>query len=286
MSDGTSPAGALIWSQQDMARPETFALPLGSLVIYTARAPGKTVCSEDALALIPVDAETCLFAVADGVGGQPAGEEAAKLTLETLCKHVRAAAADPASVMQAIMDGAHAANHALLAQGSNAATTLAVAEVRSRVVRTYHVGDSMILITDQRGKLELKTVAHSPVGQALAEGVLNEAQALHHPQRNLVSNVVGMPGMRVEIGPSHTLAQHDTLLLASDGLTDNLYVQEIATRACGESLHEAAQRLLDDSRHRMLGGDDDSWPGHADDLSFMLFRPRAADTPEAPSTDG
>lgn len=278
MNGEASSTGAMIWAQQDLTRPQMFALGIGSIAVYTARAPGKTVCSEDAVALIPAGHDSWVLAVADGVGGQPDGEKAAKLTLEMLCERVLSAVDSPASIMQAITGAINQANLALLARASNAATTLAVAEVRGTVMRAYQVGDSMTLVAGRRGKIRLQTAAHSPVGQALASGALDEMQAMRHPQRNLVSNVIGMEGMRIEVSPSLTLASHDTLLVASDGLTDNLYVREIVERARSAPLDEAALRLIEDSQRRMEGGSD-VWSGHADDLSFVLFRPRAPIVP-------
>lgn len=277
-------AEARIWLQADLSHAELFELDNGLAVVYTARAPGKATGSEDAVALIPLDIDTCVLAVADGLGGQPAGEAASKLVLKTLHERVIATASDPVSLTQAIVEAINEANHALLAQGAGAATTVAVAAVQGSTARWYHVGDSAILIMDSRGKIKLHTTAHSPVGYALESGLLNEAEAMQHAQRNIVSNVVGMQDMRIEIGASLDLARHDTLLIASDGLTDNLYIQEIAVRACGAPPDQAARRLIEDSQGRMQG-DADTVFGHADDLSFVLFRPHPRFTNAAPGDD-
>ncbi len=263
---------ARIWSQADLSHAELFALKNGLAVVYTAPAPGKATGSEDAVALIPLGIDTCVLAVADGLGGQPAGEVASKLVLATLREHVIATTTAPESLMQAIVEAVNEANHALLVQGLGAATTVAVVTVQGSSARFYHVGDSAILIVDRDGKIKSQTTAQSPVGYAVESGLLNEVEAMQHPQRNIVSNVVGMRDMRIEIGVSLDLAQHDTLLIASDGLTDNLYSHEIASRACAAPPDQAAQRLIEDCQGRMRGGAD-SVPGHADDLSFVLFRP-------------
>ncbi len=275
---------ARIWSQADLSQAELFALDNGLAAVYTARAPGKATGSEDAVALIPLDINTCVLAVADGLGGQPAGETASRLVLKTLRERVTASVSDPESLMQVIIEAINEANDALLAQGSGAATTLAVATVQGSTVRCYHVGDSAILIMDSRGTIKLQTTAHSPVGYAVESGLLDEDEAMRHPQRNIVSNVVGMRDMKIEIGASLDLAQHDTLLIASDGLTDNLYLQEIAVRACGTPPDQAARRLIEDSQGRMRG-DAATFRGHADDLSFVLFRLHPSFANAAPGDD-
>ena len=43
----------------------------------------------------------------------------------------------------------------------------------------------------------------------------------------MLFNVIGSSDMRVEVGPALQLAARDTVLLASDGLFDNLYIDEI-----------------------------------------------------------
>jgi serine/threonine protein phosphatase PrpC len=262
--------GAMIWSQQDLTEARVFPVATGTVAVYTARSPDKATMSEDVVAVFPCGPQSCVLMVADGVGGLPAGEEASKLTADILGRRL-AAAGDSALLMQTILDGIDEANRALLASGTGAATTLAVVEIQAGAIRSYHIGDSMILVTGQRGKVKLQTTAHSPVGYAIESGLLDEAQAMHHEHRHVVSNVVGIQDMRIEIGPTLRLAARDTLLIASDGLPDNLFVDEIIQCVCHGQLEAAARRLVQDSRQRMQGLDG-LRPGHADDLSFILFR--------------
>ena len=67
----------------------------------------------------------------------------------------------------------------------------------------------------------------------------------------MVSNIIGTPDMRIDVGPAIELAPRDTLLLASDGLPDNLYVDEIVSRIKAGPLLEAADALVKDCRGRM-----------------------------------
>lgn len=265
---------AIIWAQENMIKAEVLSVSGGTAAVYSARAPDKPTPSEDVVAVIPFGRDCCVLAVADGVGGLPAGEQASRLAVDMLSDRLAAAAGDSALLMLSILDGIDEVNRALLARGLGAATTLAVVEVQGAVVRSYHVGDSMILVAGQRGKIKLQTVAHSPVGYAVEAGLLDEMEALHHEHRHVVSNVVGIEAMRIEVGPSLRLARHDTLVIASDGLPDNFYIDEIVERVRSGPLDEAARRLIEDSRQRMESEGDGARPGHADDLSFILFRPR------------
>ncbi len=158
-----------------------------------------------------------------------------------------------------------------------AATTVAVLQIDEGVVRPFHVGDSGILIVGQRGKIKHQILMHGPVGYAVEAGLLDEGEALHHEERNVVSNVVGSAEMRIEVGPNVALAPRDTVLVASDGLFDNLYVTEIVDRIRKGPLDAVAASLAADCRARMVDPRKGQ-PSKPDDLTFILFRrgPRAA----------
>ena len=148
---------------------------------------------------------------------------------------------------------------------------MVIAEFSGIHVRPYHVGDSMILVVGGRGKVKLQNIPHSPVGYGVEAGLLDEAEAMHHDQRHLVSNVVGSPDMRIEIGPPLELAPRDTLILASDGLSDNLHVEEIIERLRRGSLEQVSERLISDALARMQSPAEGR-PSKADDLTLVSFR--------------
>jgi serine/threonine protein phosphatase PrpC len=262
-----------LYVDRQMVESDLLEIGVGSLCVYSSRSPEKQTPNEDAAAVIRSGADSGLLAVADGLGGAPAGQQAASLVLETLRAAVEAPAGEHAVLRTAILDGIEAANRAVLALGIGAATTLAVVEIQGATVRPYHVGDSMILVVGQRGKIKLRTTSHSPVGLAVASGFLDAEQAMHHEDRHLVSNVIGSAEMKIEIGPTLTLAPSDTVLLASDGLVDNLYVAEIVDRIRRGPLARAARRLVEDARRRMTHPQAGQ-PSKPDDLTFVLFRRR------------
>ena len=102
-------------------------------------------------------------------------------------------------------------------------------------------------------------------------GLLDEAEAMAHRDRHLISNAVGHPEMRIEIGPRVSMAPRDTLLLASDGLFDNLRPGEIVDGIRKGPPERVARRLAGECATRMrspMG----PHPSKPDDLSFVLFR--------------
>lgn len=242
---------------------------MGQVGVFSSRAPDKLGPNEDAVALIPMNDDTAVLAVADGVGGQPGGAQASNLLIDLLvrCLHGVRAGAD---VREAILSAVETANLELLDSGAGAATTCALVEVHGNRVRPYHVGDSAVLLTGNRGKLKLETVSHSPTGYAVESGLLSESEAIVHEERHLVSNIVGTPEMHISIGSPIQLCARDTLLLATDGLFDNLHKNEIIECIRKGPLAGGIKSLADLAFERMTGA---QAPGKPDDMSLILFRP-------------
>ncbi len=250
---------------------ELHAIAGGSAAVYSARCPGRETPNEDAAALLPINAHAAVFAVADGLGGVRAGARASMIAIEALKSSLENTVGDGSDLRDAILNGIEQANRAVQELGVGAATTLAVAEINGSLMRPYHVGDSAILVFGQRGKQKLQTVPHSPVGFAVEAGFLDEEEAMHHAERHLVSNVIGTAGMRIEMGAPFELAQRDTVLLASDGLLDNLEVVEIVDRLRKGPIGPAADLLVRDSLQRMTHPKEGE-PSKPDDLTFVVFR--------------
>jgi len=262
-----------LYFDRHMTRPEGLAVAGGRAAVFSACSPAKDTPNEDAAAVIPFNGWAGVLAVADGLGGVPAGEHAAEIALRALKTAIRQGARDAALLRTAILDGLEEANRRVQALGVGAATTIAVIELQETSVRPYHVGDSMILVVGQRGKVKLETISHSPVAFAVEAGFLDKEEAMHHEDRHLVSNVIGSPAMKIEIGPTIKLAPRDTVLLASDGLSDNLHTEEIIERVRKGPIEAAAAGLAADAARRMTEPKNDQ-PSKPDDLTFILFRRR------------
>ena len=282
-----SPKSELLLGQE-MEQAQTHALGPGTAAVFSTRSPLKedNVPNEDAAALVPVDDGRCVLAVADGVGGQPGGDLAARLALEAVIEALEQNAPET-PLREAILDGFERANESIRASRPGAATTLVVAEIDGPTVRSYHVGDSGLLVIGQRGRIKLQTVFHSPVGYAVEAGYLDEHEAIHHEDRHLISNALGTENMRVELGSSFDLSPRDTLVLASDGLFDNLKTKEIAERIRKGELGSALDVLASACRGRMLS-EREGVPSKPDDLTVIAYRRRdsAADGPGAGTANG
>lgn len=243
----------------------------GRFVAFTCRSPDKETENEDTVAVIPYGPQAAVLVVADGAGGLPAGKRASACAVKTLIDSLNASMAETMMLRNAILNGIEAANLAVLQLGNGSATTLTVVTIEGLVARAYQVGDSEALIVGQRGLVKLQTLAHSPTGLAVEAGFLDQRAALHHAERHLVSNFLGTPEMRIDVGTPVTLRPRDTILVASDGLMDNVHVHEIIERIRKGSLNRAADNVLSLAKRRM-GSDATEQPSKPDDLSLILFR--------------
>jgi serine/threonine protein phosphatase PrpC len=256
----------------------------GEFFAYTCRAPDKESENEDTVAVIPYGPAAAVMLVADGAGGLPAGKRASLNAATSLAVTLEAAMAETMLLRTAILDGIDAANAAVQALGNGSATTLTVVTVEGRTVRAYQVGDSEALVVGQRGRIRMQTMPHSPTGLAVEAGFLDLRDALHHEDRHLLTNFLGTSDMRIDVGAEMRLQFRDTIMLASDGLMDNVHLSEIVDRIRKGPLRDAGERLVALARRRMAGATP-SQPCKPDDLSLVLFRKAAAKPQEEAGKD-
>ncbi len=241
------------------------------IAAWSRAKPGRESPNEDSAAVIPVDDQSAVMIVADGLGGLRGGHQASNLAVRLVADSIFAARDTRLPLRALILDGLERANQAIKDLGIGAATTIAAVEWRNGEIRPYHVGDSMVMTTGQRGRLRMQTVSHSPVGFAVEYGLLNELEAMHHEERHLVSNVVGTDDMRIELGPPLRLAHYDTVLLASDGLFDNLYTDEIVELIRKGPLARSLSKLVTIAQERMTNPVE-GVPCKPDDMTVIALR--------------
>ncbi|QDU23885.1 PP2C family protein-serine/threonine phosphatase [Urbifossiella limnaea] len=210
-----------------------------------------------------------VFLVADGVGGNEAGDVASQLGAasveEFLLNTFRRVAAAPSGDGQAALQELQAALRRADARLFDAAgrhpewrgmgTTLTLALAAGRRLFVAHAGDSRCYLYSGDALRQL-TADHTVVADLARSGLLTRAEQAHHPWRHVVTNLLGgtEPGVRAEV---HLLDLHagDALLLCSDGLTDMVADEAIAAVLAAEADPEAACRRLVDEANRNGGKD-------------------------------
>lgn len=187
-----------------------------------------------------------LCVVADGMGGHQAGDVASRIAVETITAHYYGTPADVIS--EALENALHAANRAIweqsqsLAQRGMGSTATAVVLYGNDLILA-HVGDSRAyLIRD--GEIRQVTQDHTWVQLQVEHGAISMAEALAHPDRNVLLRGLGQrPTVDVDVG--HVpLRGGDTVLLCSDGLTAVVDPREIVQYAGRFTPQAAVQGLI------------------------------------------
>ena len=254
----------------DDEEAEIISLEHGELICFSDRSPIKETPNEDSLAIIPVDDETTVLVVADGMGGMPAGEQASMIVINAIIDALDKVTTEQ-QIRDAVLNGIEEANKNIIDLKTGSGSTVSIAEIYKNQLRTYYAGDSLILLTSSHGNIKYQSMSHSPIGYALECGVINKEHAMLHQERNLISNYVGTPDMHIQIGPMIELAAQDTLILASDALSDNLYDDEICEFIRKGPLHEGVNEMIAECQHNMHEPMPDRLC-HPDDLTFICFR--------------
>ncbi len=197
--------------------------------------------NEDSFVLEPP-----LFAVADGMGGAQAGEIASRIAASVL-RDSGSQEGDDAVV--ALIQEANRRVFEAAAKDearSGMGTTMTAALVQDGAVRIGHVGDSRAYRIRQ-GRLEQLTEDHSLVAELVRSGRLSQAEADVHPQRSVITRVLGTdPDVDVDAFSVET-QPGDVFMLCSDGLTsmvDDQTILGIVERNRSD-LRSAAQSLVD-----------------------------------------
>lgn len=249
----------------------TLSLAGGTMIAYTCRAPDKETDNEDTVGAMAYGDDAAVMMVADGAGGLPAGKRASVTAVAELERSLKRSLDENTALRTAILDGIEAANQAVRDIALGSATTLTVVAVEGTTARAYQIGDSEALVVGQRGRVRAQTMAHSPTGFAVEAGFLDQRAALHHAERHLVSNYLGSADMRIDMGGTIDLQARDTILLATDGLTDNIHLHEIIELIRKGPLGKSVDALTSLAARRMTT-ESRTMPSKPDDLSLILFR--------------
>ena len=257
----------VIWFGMDMIYPENLPFFAGELFGGTVKSPSKPKGgNEDAAAIVSLSMTSGVLAVADGVGSSPDGARASRILVSSIVE------SDETKPAKRVCEAALRAHSALINEGHGNSTTLVAVAVDGTKAKTLHAGDSSSMVIRRTGEIVHRTISHSPVAKAEVEGRIDARTAMFHPYRNVVSRVVGgYYELEIEESEPIPLEDGDTVILASDGLFDNLMVTEVSEIMASASLKEAAQQLWTETGRRMTSPSLNQ-PSHPDDLTFLLLR--------------
>ncbi len=258
-------------SNSEMSAPLLLRSALGVMAVYSSVSPDAERPNQDKLAIFPFDEESMVLLIADGAGGYSNGYEASSTVINKIKTAIDKAILEKTSLREAILIGIEEANRSIINDINGGASTVAVVEIQRDIIRTYHVGDTEVLISGLRGKIKHSTISHSPVAYAVEAGLIDESDAVMHEERHFISNIIGFENMHMSISTPTRLAAYDTLIAGTDGLFDNLQKDEIVQIIRKGPLHLCSEKIIEKVNERMLGKDS-SQPSKSDDTSFIIYR--------------
>lgn len=230
-----------------------------------------------------------LYVVADGMGGANAGEIASRLAVRVVVREVRSWLAaragmddgDPALVddaPEALAGAVLVANREVFEASrldpcrAGMGTTITAALFLAGRLNVAHVGDSRGFLV-RRGQIHQITIDHSLVAELVRNGGITEAEAMVHPQRNVLTRALGTePLVAVDIW-QEPLQSGDIMVLCSDGVTRHMSNDDLKRSVLAhDTPGDAAAALVSLGNRR----------GGADNLTVVVVFWRAGRWPARP----
>jgi serine/threonine protein phosphatase PrpC len=177
------------------------------------------------------DSKSRYFLVADGMGGQSAGERASQLAVELISEKLdnidfeRSAAPQ---ISKAIDDAVSYANSEIMALGEldpkfrNMGTTVAFLVSAAGRLFCGGVGDSRVYLL-RNGSFDQLTKDHSLTQALVDAGTISAADAANHRYKNVLYRYLGSKEGGTGTDPKSLEPQPgDRFVLCSDGVTDGI----------------------------------------------------------------
>lgn len=198
--------------------------------------------------------------VCDGMGGGHNGKLAAILAADSIEEQLyNALVKNPADeAMEELMNRSICnANDEVFArseeEGQVMGTTAVCAVVRGTKLHLAHVGDSRAYLL-REGELSQLTHDHSMVQELVDQGVIAPEEAVHHPEKNVITRAIGVEGWLQADYATHDLRGGDLLLLCTDGLTNMVETERLAQLLQETDFYDLASVLV--SEALVAGGGD------------------------------
>ena len=186
-----------------------------------------------------VDPEGRFYIVADGMGGQSAGEKASQLAVDLIPKGFRElipfdSTASSTEIIESIDKSVARANREIMQQGE---TVPELRKMGTTVVFLLCFGGEFFVggVGDSRvyqlrdGSFEQLTTDHSLTQALLDAGTITAEEAANHKYRNMLYRYLGCKEGGTGTNANHLTPQPgDRFMLCSDGVCDGLDDHEIA----------------------------------------------------------
>jgi serine/threonine protein phosphatase PrpC len=208
---------------------------------------------------LPLEA-TNLFAVADGMGGHVGGEVAARVAVETLEQAFNREPTTPG--LREAFDEANQAvwqesqtNPDVRGMGTTLTAVALVGGADGRdTLALANVGDSRAYVLSGPNIVQI-TADHSLADERMRHGEMTEEVAAVHPQRHILTRALGVSAEVEADMWELQLQAGDRVILCSDGLSNEVGMEEMADALRAQSDPQAAAQSLVDLANDRGGSD-------------------------------
>lgn len=192
---------------------------------------GEWVIPSNQQTVIPLGPSGCLLVVADGMGGQNAGEVASAIAISTvqemfaqtnITESVVSKPDCARDFMKKVIVEAdrrvkkHSSTHS---EAEGMGSTIVMAWLLGCYIHVAWMGDSRAYSYLPKEGLKRLSKDHSYVQKLVDEGKLSEQQAMEHPDSNVITRSLGDESQKAKPDAvSHTVRSGEIIMLCSDGL--------------------------------------------------------------------
>ena len=205
----------------------------------------------------PVGVLPNLYIVADGMGGEKAGDYASKSLIGYMLTYIEHTIKMPVTAIQGAIEYANAN---LFAEGSKnpnlsgMGTTVVAASIIDNTLHVFNVGDSRCYVLDENSISQI-TKDHSLVEMLVSKGEITRESAEYKENKSKITRAVGAEERILIDSFEVDLAGNEYVLLCSDGLTnmvDDRKIFNIISSSAG--VKSSAKRLVEEAN--LSGGSD------------------------------
>lgn len=178
-----------------------------------------------------------LAVVCDGMGGARAGREASQLAVDAAMDAFSrdyTAGMSPPELKKLMLGAVAEANTAVYEKSRTDAetygmgTTCVMAFVQEELLHIVNIGDSRAYLMTDTLPLTQLTLDHTATEMLFAQGRITREEMKNHPQRHMLTKVVGVERRVTPDYFQEALPPHPCILLCSDGLYGLCSDSEIA----------------------------------------------------------
>ena len=190
-----------------------------------------------------------LYIVADGMGGENAGDYASRETVNSVVDFIMNT--EIKKPVEAFEQAISVANKKIFDESTTddnkkgMGTTLVIATAYDGHLYVANVGDSRLYVVTA-GKLTQITKDHSVVAELVRKGKLDRDLAKNHPNKNMITRAVGVESVVTADYFDVTIRGEETVLLCSDGLTNMVSDKDILNTVLnGKNVDDVAVSLVE-----------------------------------------